>query len=387
MSSPPAEPPDEAGIRSVSSRVVENPNRQHGWTCASVPSDVRDFHRTLPGYTSTSLTDLPDLASEFGVRHLFAKDESNRLGLPAFKALGASWAMHRALIDRVGETPTEQPLTMVAATDGNHGRAVAHFARQFGHHADIFIPDDVHPAAVQAIRDEGAQVMVVSGTYDDAVAAAASHVQSSDGNDADRMLIQDTSWPGYEEVARWIVDGYSTLFGEIDVQLAAHDISGPDLVVVPTGVGSLLQAAITHYRSDPARLATTVVSVEPNGAACVRTSVEAGRPVTVETGHTVMTGLNCGTMSSMAWAYVKRGLDGCVTVTDAEAITAARRLNALGVDAGPCGAAPLAALRVLYESEDTGRLALSEETTIVLLVTEGAEANPWLDDASSGDPG
>ncbi len=366
---------------------VDNPQRDRGWTCPPVTPEVRAFHRSLAGYAPTSLTDLPHLAAEFGVRHVLAKDESNRLGLPAFKALGASWAIHRALIDRAGETPTGQPLTMVAATDGNHGRAVAHFARQFGHHADIFIPDDVHPAAVRAIRDEGATVTVISGSYDDAVAAAVRHAEGPDDEDAERLLIQDTSWPGYEEVARWIVDGYSTLFGEIDDQLAAHDITGPDMVVVPTGVGSLLQAAVTHYRSDPARLATTVVSVEPNGAACVRTSVEAGRPVTVETGHTVMTGLNCGTMSSMAWAYVKRGLDVCVTVTDAEAISAARRLRALGVDAGPCGVAPLAALRVLYESEDTGRLALSEETTIVLLVTEGAEANPWLDDASSGDPG
>ncbi|MGA7098264.1 MAG: pyridoxal-phosphate dependent enzyme [Acidimicrobiia bacterium] len=362
---------------------IGNSGREPTWTCAPVVSSgIRDFHRSLPGYASTKLTDLPELAAELGVRNLFAKDESNRLGLPAFKALGASWAIHRALRDRMGETETGQPLTMVAATDGNHGRAVANFARQFGHHADIFIPDDVHPAAIQAIRGEGAAVTVVSGSYDDAVAAAVSHVRGSDGDDADRMLIQDTSLPGYEEVARWIVDGYSTLFHEIDDQLAERGIAGPDLVVVPTGVGSLLQAAITHYRSDPSRLGTVVVSVEPAGAACVLTSVNAGGPVTIQTGHTVMTGLNCGTMSSMAWPHISRGLDACVSVTDAEAIGAVRELEAEGVDAGPCGAAPWAALRLLHQA---AAVSLSPSSTVVMLVTEGADANPWLRDSPPGD--
>lgn len=350
-------------------------------------SRVRDFHRTLSGYAPTGLTDLPDLARQFGVRHVFAKDESNRLGLPAFKALGASWAIHRALLDRVGDAFTEDPVTMVAATDGNHGRAVAHFARQFGHGADIFLPEGVHPSAVQAIRDEGATVTVLPGSYDDAVAAAAQHVENSAGDGVERLLVQDTAWDGYEDVPGWIVDGYSTLFAEVDDQLSDHGIAEPDLVVVPTGVGSLLQAAIAHYRSDASRLGTAIVSVEPTGAACVLSSVISGSPVTVETGHTVMTGLNCGTMSSLAWPYISPGLDVAVAVTDGEATTAAGDLAALGVGAGPCGAASLAAIRVLHNvsPEDITRVGLSTEATIVLLVTEGAEANPWLSNSGNAD--
>lgn len=372
-------------MSSDSSRWVENRSRDYQWTCAPVLSGVRDFHRGLPGYVSTRLTDLPDLAREFGVGHVFAKDESNRFALPAFKALGASWALHRALLERSG-ADVERPVTIVAATDGNHGRAVAHFARHFGHSADVFVPDDVHPAAIQAIRDEGAHVSVVSGSYDDAVAAAAGHVEDSSSIGVDRLLLQDTAWAGYEEVPGWVVDGYSTLFAEIDDQLGERNIPGPDLVVVPTGVGSLLQAALIHYRSTSSRLATAIASVEPTGAACVLSSVKAGGPVDVDTGHTVMAGLNCGTMSSLAWPYVLHGLDFCVTITDSEAITATRDLAALEIDAGPCGAAPLAALRVLHGAQAPGPaegdsrrtpLALSPEATIVLLVTEGAEANPW----------
>src|SRR6185312_3390930 len=149
--------------------------------------------------------------------------ESNRLGLPAFKALGASWAIRRALRERA---PTGQ-VTIVTATDGNHGRAVARFAREFGHRAAIYVPDGVHPAAVQAIRDEGAIVTHIRGDYDAAVQAAA----RAPGT----VLVQDMAWDGYEDVPSWIVEGYATLFAELDEQL----VTGPDLVVVPAGVGSL----------------------------------------------------------------------------------------------------------------------------------------------------
>ncbi len=335
-------------------------------------SDVRGFHRSLPEYNVTPLVDLPDLARKFGVGRVFAKDESHRLGLPAFKALGASWAIHRAL----GERTDSGSVTLVTATDGNHGRAVAHFARSPGHRADIFIPEGVHPAACKAIRDEGATVSIVPGSYDDAVQAAEHHAR----DDTRRILVQDTAWEGYEEVPGWIVEGYSTLFAEIDEQLEGQGANRPDLVLVPSGVGSLLQAALTHYRSETSRLGTMVVSVEPTGAACVLAGVEARRPVTVETGDTVMAGLNCGTMSSLAWPYVSAGLDICVAVTDEDAIAAAHNLASLGIDAGPCGAAPLAALRVLHGavSGPAPPLDLSPDATVVFLVTEGADANPWI---------
>ena len=354
---------------------VENSARDHRWTCPPVPVEVQQFHRGLPGYAPTRLVDLPDLARELGVAHVVAKDESNRLGLPAFKALGASWAIHRALRDLDGTGPAG-PITIVAATDGNHGRAVARFSRRLGHRAHILVPDGVHPAAVQAIRDEGAAVTHVPGPYDDAVRAAAE--RASAGEDGRAVLMQDTAWDGYTEIPGWIVDGYSTLFTELDDQLRDHGIARPDLVVVPTGVGSLLQAALTHYRSDPTRLATTVVSVEPVGSACVRASIEAGAPVTVATGPTAMAGLNCGTVSALAWPSIARGLDATLTVTDGQATPAARDLATLGVPAGPCGAATLAALRAAETTNDHCRtvLGLSPTATVVLLVTEGSAANP-----------
>lgn len=351
---------------------LPNPGRDHSWSCPPVPREVVDFHRGLAGYAPTRLVDLPALAAGLGVGRLLVKDESHRLGLPAFKSLGASWAVHRALRDRLGrdvEGASGSPVTLVAATDGNHGRAVARFSRLQGHPTRIFVPDGVHPAAVQAIRDEGADVTAVPADYDEAVRTAARYAADTGG-----ILLQDTAWDGYEEVPGWIVAGYSTLFRELDDQLADLGLDRPDLVLVPTGVGSLLLAALTHYRADtggadPAGADPAVVSVEPVGAACVQASVAAGRPVSVATGRTTMAGLNCGTVSSLAWPSIRRGLDAAATVTDDEVASAARDLAANGVPVGPCGAAPLAAVQTLAA---TRRPA----ATLVLIATEGESANP-----------
>ncbi|HRN29235.1 MAG TPA: pyridoxal-phosphate dependent enzyme, partial [Terrimesophilobacter sp.] len=253
---------------SVAGTWVAN-DRDRGYTVPRLDGDAVRFHRQLDGYAPTSLVELPSVATELGVGRVFAKDESTRLGLPAFKALGASWAVSRAL--GAAQASGAEPITVVTATDGNHGRAVARFARLAGHPARIYIPrSGVHPSAIQAIRDEGAEVVEVIGSYDDAVATAAAEAQQRGD-----VLVQDTAWEGYEEVPGWIVEGYATLFTEIDEQLAALGVAHPDLITVPTGVGSLLQAALAHYRAEGRDGDTAVISVEPTVAACVAASIEA----------------------------------------------------------------------------------------------------------------
>ena len=350
------------------------------WTCAPIPGGARDFHRSLPGYAPTALTELPALAAELGVRRLFVKDESSRLGLPAFKILGASWAVHRALATRAA-SGGEPALTLLTATDGNHGRAVARVARLLGQRAHVFVPSGVHPDAVVAITAEHAEVTPVTGSYDEAVAQAAEAAQA--GGPA-AILIQDTAWPGYEQIPGWIVEGYATLCAEIDEQLAAAGAGPPHLVVIPVGVGSLAQAVVTHYRSRPSGTPPALLAVEPTAASWVIESLTRGEPVSVATGETIMAGLNCGTPSSTAWPVLASGLDAAVAVTDAESARATRDLAALGIPAGPCGAAPLAGLRAALTGDSDGDgagqrragLALGPAATVVLLSTEGTAANP-----------
>ncbi|HEY4751683.1 MAG TPA: diaminopropionate ammonia-lyase [Candidatus Limnocylindrales bacterium] len=347
--------------------------RDLAWSCAPVTGEALSFHRSLDGYAPSPLVELPEVAASLGVGRALAKDESSRFGLPAFKVLGASWAVRRALEARL--RGDQSSITFVTASDGNHGRAVARTARLLGHRARVFVPDGVSAAAVEGIEAEGAPVVAVAGSYDRAVAAAAAFADAEGA-----VLLQDTAWPGYEQVPAWIVEGYSTLFAEADEQLATVGEAAPDLVVVPTGVGSLLQAAVMYYRSRPEPARTAVMSVEPAVAACVLASLRAGRAVSVPTQVTTMAGLNCGTVSSLAWPVLRAGLDAAVAVDDAEAAAAAPILRAAGVDAGPCGCAALAGAVAALTGRDAdarrAALRIGPDATVLLIVTEGLAANP-----------
>ncbi len=341
---------------------------------------VLEFHRSLPGYAPTPLVPLPGLAGELGMDRVFVKDESSRLGLPAFKILGASYAISRALSARLGEDraldleelharlASHIPVELIAATDGNHGQAVAQVARLLGLPARIFTPADITSEAKAAIESEGARRIELDVPYDDVVGEAAA---AADGEAT--LLIQDTSWEGYEQIPRWVVDGYGTLLEEADTQLADAGVDQLDLVAVPTGVGSLAQAVVTHYRSGP--LAPSVLIVEPESAAVVLTSLHAGHPVSIATSPTIMAGLNCGTPTEIGWPILAAGVDRAVAVTDTEAARAVHDLEDLGVDAGPCGAATLAAVRKLSASGD-----LQPGMTVLLLNTESRSANPLPDE-------
>jgi diaminopropionate ammonia-lyase len=263
-------------------------------------------------------------------------------------------------------------LVLVTATDGNHGRAVARMARLVGVAAHVFVPGVTGPAVRRAIAGEGAEVSQVGGDYDEAVAAARRWAQERPG----AALVQDTAWPGYQQVPGWIAEGYSTLFAEVDAQLAAAGAGPPALVAVPVGVGSLAQAAVTHYRGTAAAPGTALLSVEPDTAACLLASLHAGNPVPVPTRDTIMAGLNCGTVSALAWPCLAHGVTAAVAVTDAAARRAAGDLAAAGISSGPSGAASLAGARALLTGAGSagrrGRLAIGAGSVLVLLSTEAA---------------
>jgi diaminopropionate ammonia-lyase len=323
-------------------------------------AQVREFHRGLPQYEVTPLVALPELADELGLGAVLVKDESSRLGLPAFKMLGASWAIHRALARRPDSAP--EPW-LITATDGNHGRAVARMARLLGLSARVVVPRGVSDRAIGLIREEDATVEVLDASYDDTVRYAASLAQA----DPDALLVQDTSWPGYEEVPQWIVDGYATLFEEAAEQSAGLGLD-IDLLVVPAGVGSLAHAAVRFARS---RAHCRVVTVEPTVAACIAASLAAGALTTVDTGETAMAGLNCGTPAYLAWPDLCSDLAGAAVVEEEAVTRAMARLSAAGIDSGPCGAASLAALDVLAVDPARTDLGLGDRSNVLLLNTEG----------------
>ena len=333
-------------------RAVLNPAVDPG--AVPPPSgEATAFHRGLPSYTPTPVHELD---ADFGVAAVHVKDESNRLGLPAFKILGASWAVERALRAAPGVR------VLVAASAGNHGRAVAHAAALRGLAARIYLPERSLAAPREAIAGEGAEVVVVSGTYEDAVAAA-----ERAAREAGTALIADVGDGG---PAEWVVDGYATLFAEAAEQAAY------DLLLVPVGVGSLAAAAARHG----AQVGARVVGVEPATAACLSASLARGVPTAVPTPGTAMAGLDCAEVSVAAWPSLRSGIAGTVTVSDEEARAAVDELAAQGLTIGESGAAPLAGLRALLGDERCRalreQLGVSGRTRVLLIATEGPTGAP-----------
>lgn len=334
--------------------------------------DPMSFHRRLPGYEASPMVRARRIADRLGLADVWVKNESGRLGLPSFKILGASWGTYRALDEKVGgfgDWDTLDDLkgklggrfSLVAATDGNHGRAVARMANLLGLPASIYVPVGTAEARIYGIRSEGASCEVVDGTYEDAVARSA-----EDASD-DGLVISDTSWEGYQDVPGWVIEGYSTIFKEADEQLP----EAPDVVFVQMGVGALGAAAARHYRSEPDGL--RMVAVEPESAACILASMEAGEIVTVPGPHdSIMAGLNCGTPSAVAWPYVSHGYDVYMSVPDKRAEEGMRILADERIVAGETGAAGLAGLLEVCEGPLKDRLGLGSGSKVLLLCTEGA---------------
>jgi diaminopropionate ammonia-lyase len=321
-----------------------------------VDGAARAFHASLDGYRPTPVRDLPALAAELGLGAVGVKDESHRLGLPAFKVLGASWALERALREHPGIH------TLVAATAGNHGRAVANVAARRGLRARIFVPDRSLPERREAIASEGAEVVVVDGTYEDAVAASR--------GEAARPGVLELADVGASGPARWVIDGYATLFAE------AAEQADPAVVLVPVGVGSLAAAAARFG----AQAGVAVIGVEPVTAACLTASLAAGEPTPVPTPGTAMAGLDAGEVSEAAWPSLRAGVHGTVTVDDAEVGHAIRELAAAGLEIGHSGAAPLAALRALAREPECAELraavGLGPAARVLLIATEGRTDRP-----------
>ena len=337
-------------------------------------SPVLDFHRRLPGYAESPLVDLPALAERLGVARVSLKDESTRFGLPAFKILGASWAIACEVDRRLGRTGARsldelrvaiaaqesgpQALTtLVAATDGNHGRAVARMAHLLGLSSIILVPAGTVDARIDAIASESAQVIVTDGDYDEAVRRAATFESPS------HAVIADTAWPGYHDVPTWVIEGYATIVAETLEQLAHRQVPIPTVVMVQVGVGAFAAAIVRSL----VPLGLRVITVEPEDAACLAPSLAAAQLTNAVGGlGSIMAGLNCGAVSPVAWPALRAGVTTAVTISDDHCRASMRLLAATSVASGESGAAGLAGLLAhpgLVTSDDHVLLISTEGVT------------------------
>ncbi len=336
-----------------------------------------------PGYAPTALHALPGVAAEAGIAALHVKDESGRFGLGSFKALGGAYAVAGVLCAELARrgaalsattadlfagryAADTRDITVACATDGNHGRSVAWGAQRFGAACAIFVHEGVSGGRIDAIARYGAAIHVVPGTYDDAVRAAAAEAERQGW-----FVVSDTSWPGYTEVPRDIMQGYRVMAEEALDQWPGPP---PTHVFIQGGVGGVAAAVSVSVRTrlDPA---PSLVVVEPERAACLLASAAAGGTPTPATGDldTIMAGLACGEPSLIAWQELDRAAAAFLAVPDAAAVGAMRRLAREGIVSGESGAAGLAGL--LLAAEDPAArtaLALGPDSRVLVFSTEGA---------------
>lgn len=347
-----------------------------------------------PGYRPSPLVALPGLAAAAGLGAIWYKDESERFGLQSFKALGGAYAVLRLLIERVkahsgAARVTSRDLldgryrdltdqvTVTCATDGNHGRSVAWGARTFGCRSVIYIHRTVSEGRRAAIAGFGAEVVRTAGTYDDSVRRAAADAATRGWH-----VISDTSYSGYTDVPREVMQGYTLMAAEAIDQLSAGDL--PTHLFVQGGVGGLAAAVLAQFwlrfGSDRPRF----VVVEPDAAACLDASARADRPTAIEGElDTIMAGLSCGEVSLLAWQVLAKGADDFMTVPDPAAVAVMRLLaDGVGGDpplvAGESAVAGLAgALAAAIDPTLAAALDLGPESRILVFGTEG-DTDPEL---------
>ncbi len=367
--------------------------------CASpphvrLPFDAENalrFHRSLPGYRPTPLVSLPGAASHYRLGSILVKDESLRFGLKAFKSLGGSYCMFRILCEKLGLDGTEADyqtflredirkacagFTFYTATDGNHGKGVSWAAKQFGCRARVFLPKGTVEARRRGIEEAGSAVAEITAfNYDQTVQYAASLAEQTGG-----ILIQDTSWDGYETYPGWIIEGYLTMAKEIVSQMGGVL---PTHIFLQAGVGAMA-GGIASYFVDICKEKPLLTLVEPDAAACIYRSVQigdgmahsiAGDPVTI------MAGLNCQTPCALVWPVLRdcpsRFCACDDTVSELGMRAYARPIGAdPAIISGESGAVTYGLLQSILQSDALREQFQIRQDSVVLLINTEGDTDP-----------
>lgn len=348
--------------------------------------------RQWPTYQTTPLRSFDGLAEQLGIEAIYYKDEGSRFGLGSFKALGGAYAVLCLLQQEISKRISREvsfeeirngslagiagDITVVTATDGNHGRSVAWGAQQFGCRCEIYVHAEVSEGRTVAMESLGARVTRVDGNYDESV-----HQADSDASANGWFIVSDTSYEGYDDLPRHVAAGYTVFMEEAINSILEISDGAPPIthVFVQGGVGGLASAVCGYLWQRYGAARPRFVVVEPNLADCLFQSARNGRPTAVEIGEeTVMAGLSCGEVSLLGWKILQPCVDDFLTIEDCLVGPTMRMLadgiaNADPVVAGESAVAGLAALIAVQTRENlTQALGLDSNSRVLLIGTEGA---------------
>jgi diaminopropionate ammonia-lyase len=339
-----------------------------------------------PGYQATPLHRLTHLAARFGVQSIDYKDESQRFALKSFKALGGAYAVFRLIQKAIARQypgvqatvadilsgrfkETIAALTVTCATDGNHGRSVAWGAQTFGCCCVIYVHQSVSQGRADAIAAFGAEVIRVSGNYDDSVRHAEQQAKAHGWT-----VVSDTTYEGYREIPIDVMHGYGVMAREVVAEMPTP----PTHVIVQAGVGAFAAAVCATFWLAWGAERPRFILVEPQNAACFFESGLVGHPVAVAGElDTVMAGLACGEVSPVAWDILRFGVQAYVTLADDFALQAMSLLAEPSapdpaIVAGETGSVGLGLLLAAEQSPEMTQLfGLNAHSRVLLLGSEG----------------
>ncbi len=348
-------------------------------------ADARAEISAWAGYAPTPLISLSALAAEIGVGRLDYKHEGPRFGLGSFKALGGAYAAQRVLQQQIsaetGETVSLESIrngehqdacakiTLVSATDGNHGRSLAWGCERFGAPCNIYIHAEVSEGRAEAMRRYGANVIRIEGDYDESVRLAKSEAEANGW-----FVVSDTSWPGYSQPPLDVMSGYGVMTQEACEALAEP----PTHVFLQGGVGGMAAGIAAALRQHYGDASPRVVIVEPELAACLFESAKTGSAtsVSIET-ETIMAGLSCGEPSPLAWEILAEEASDFMTIPDPTVAPTVRLLarpldGDPALDAGESAVAGLAAVIAARQNDAlSAQLGLDADARVLLFGSEG----------------
>ena len=338
------------------------------------PTDPSRWLAACPIHTTTALRPLEMLATTLGWSAIYAKDETDRMGLGSFKALGGAYAVLCLVRDRLREVLQQEPsitdidaakggetlqdFTVCCASAGNHGLSVAAGATVFGVACEVFLAETVPESFADRLRGKGATVVRAGFVYEDAMAAAVSR-----SHDEGVTLVSDASWDGEMHVPSLVMQGYAVMADEIFRELS-HTNDWPTHVALQAGVGGIAASVTAHIRRHWP-IQPKIIVVEPDRAACLNNSVTAGHSVRADGLVSNMGRLDCKEPSLRAFEILREMADHFVLISDEQALSSVSLLRDHDVLTTPSGAAGLAGM-IKYKPQQDAR--------VLILVTEGEVA-------------
>ena len=314
-------------------------------------------------YSPTPLLKLNKLNEELKFKEIYYKDEDKRFNLKSFKALGCAFAVNKIANER-------KDMTVATATAGNHCRSVAWGAQRLGLKCKIFISGNVSESRAIAMKNLDAEVIRVKGNYDDSLKECIKQSQKNNWE-----IVQDVSWENYEKTPQLIMAGYTIMIKEIFDQIENDSITH---VFLQAGVGGMAAATIAGFAKFSKNVPKFII-VEPENADCVFKSIENNEPTRVDIKkETLMGGMSCGDVSTVAWKILQNSTNYCLTISD-KAISSVVALLAEGhlsdqkITAGECGVPGIIALISAFKNKDClNKLELNSNSKVLVFGCEGS---------------